>query len=287
MVSVTKSVLLSHSGIESLEKIIALRKTEKPSFSKNYISKRIGLKSRGYLTDVFKGRKKLSARYVGPIIETLSLDTTEATLLEKKILLETEFAKSEKVRDQLDREIKILTKTLKYHEINMDDMRDIFTFSLVYLSLFLFPEHQASERELMAILKDVPAQRIQSALRCLHQRELVTKADGIYKINHKKDFSFLFTNFSQQHEIKHLQSAIDESRSKVPDIAKKRDEVLFLSSLLTVKKQSYMEAIDKLKDTFRTVHSELEDDEPDTLVRLNLQMYPVISKEKERCLHEA
>jgi uncharacterized protein (TIGR02147 family) len=275
MQSIVHSILLSHPGVPALERLIVMKKMENSSFTKNYVSRRVGLSSRAYLTDVFKGRKKLSARYVRPLVATLDLEAYEAAYLEKKLLLETEYAKSPGVREELQNELVVLEKSFRSMTLTVEDSFDVYALSLVYLSLFLFPEKKASQRELMKVLDILPASTLERSIHFLLKKGLVIEHEHRLTVNPEKDFSFLSAQYSANQEVDYLKKSFAEGIERLPMLQHQRDEVIFHSSILTVKRSVYREFIKKIKQDFRTYHAELDHENPDSLVRFNVQLYPL------------
>jgi len=275
MQSIVHSILLSHPGIPALERLIVMKKMENSAFTKNYVTRRVGLSSRAYLTDVFKGRKKLSARYVRPLVATLDLEAFEASYLEKKLLLETEHAKSPGVREELQNELIILERNFRSMTLTVEDSFDVYALSLVYLSLFLFPEKRASLRELMKVLDMLPAATLERSINFLLKNELIVDQDHRLAVNPEKDFSFLSAQYSAAQEADYLKKSFAEGINRLPLLQEKREVVIFHSSILTVKRSVYREFIKKIKQDFRTYHAELDHEHPDTLVRYNVQIYPL------------
>jgi uncharacterized protein (TIGR02147 family) len=258
-----------------LERLIVMKKMENSAFTKNYVTRRVGLSSRGYLTDVFKGRKKLSARFVKPLVATLDLEPFEAAYLEKKLLLETEYAKSQETREELQAELHVLEKNFRSMTLTVEDHFDVYALSLVYLSLFLFPDKKASQRDLLKVLAILPAATIERSIMFLLQKELIIESDHRFTVNPDKDFSFLSAQYSASQEIAYLKKSFTEGIERLPLLQQQRDDVIFHSSVLTVKRSEYREFVRKIKQDFRTYHAELDHQHPDTLVRFNVQLYPI------------
>jgi uncharacterized protein (TIGR02147 family) len=258
-----------------LERLIVMKKMENSAFTKNYVTRRVGLSSRGYLTDVFKGRKKLSARYVRPLVATLELESFEAAYLEKKLLLETEYAKSPEIREEIQTELGVLERTFRSMTLTVEDGFDVYALSLVYLSLFLFPDRTAAQRDLLKVLDILPAATIERSTRFLLQKGLIIEVDHRLTVNPEKDFSFLSAQYSAGQENAYLKRSFTEAIERLHLLQQQRDEVIFHSSILTVNRRAYREFIKKIKQDFRNYHAELDDQHPDALVRFNVQIYPL------------
>lgn len=252
-----------------------MKKMENSAFTKNYVTRRVGLSSRGYLTDVFKGRKKLSARYVKPLVSTLDLEPFEATYLEKKLLLETEYAKSSETREEIQAELHILERNFRSMTLTVEDGFDVYALSMVYLSLFLFPDKKASQRDLLKVLDILPAAIIERSLKFLLQKGLIVEHEHRLSVNPDKDFSFLSAQYSAEQEKAYLKKSFAEGIDRLSLLQQQRDEVIFHSSIMTVKRSEYREFIKKIKQDFRTYHAELDHEQPDAMVRFNVQLYPI------------
>lgn len=275
MQTVIQSILLNHTGIPALEKLVVMKKLESPYFSKNYLTKKLGISSRGYLTDVFKGRKKLSARYAKPLVDLLGLDGSEGTYLEKKLLLSTDFAKTDLIRDQLEYDLMVLGRKFRTVAVPVEDSTDAYVLSLVYLSFFLYKDTQASRRDLYQSLEIVPAVAIDAALRELLMKGLLIENDHRISVNPDKEITFLNFQYSPDREIHFLKKTIEESSRKVDLLRARRDEVVFQSTVVTVRKKRYLEFVKKIKQDFRTMIADLDEADPDSLIRFNIQLYPI------------
>ena len=82
------SVILSSSSLVALRSLIALRRSVDSKFSYSYISRRLGIKSRSYLSEVLSEKKKLNPKHIGPMVDLLSLPLPEAELLKGKLMLD-------------------------------------------------------------------------------------------------------------------------------------------------------------------------------------------------------
>jgi hypothetical protein len=104
---------------------------------------------------------------------------------------------------------------------------------------------------------------------------LIVDQDHRLTVNPEKDFSFLSAQYSAGQEADYLKKSFAEGIDRLPLLQQKRDDVIFHSSILTVKRSVYREFIKKIKQDFRTYHAELDHENPDTLVRFNVQLYPL------------
>jgi hypothetical protein len=145
----------------------------------------------------------------------------------------------------------------------------------VYLSLFLFPEKKASLRDLMKVLDILPAGALERSVNFLLKKDLIVEQDHKLTVNPDKDFSFLSAQYSAAQEADYLKKSFAEGIERLPLLQQKRDDVIFHSSILTVKRSVYREFIKKIKQDFRTYHAELDHEHPDALVRFNVQIYPL------------
>jgi len=75
--------------------------------------------------------------------------------------------------------------------------------------------------------------------------------------------------------LRHLSQSVEFARTQIPDWFPKRDESYFESSLVSVKKSKFMEALPKIKDFFDSIQSELEEPtDANELVHFNIQIFP-------------
>ena len=277
----SKTVIYENDGITAVEKLIALRKLQTPYFSKSYLSKKLGLRSRGYLTDVFKKRKKLSARIAAPLVEQLGLEAKHEALLKKKLMLDTELCKTEEARASLLEEISMLMKNDSRESIAISENDNIEFLSLIYLSFFLFAHNTGQRKDVVKLFGRDKGIVVDRSLHILVQKGVLIKEGSFYRPDENHTPSFLNLNCSTNHLIKYLKSSILEGSEKVNQLKTIPGEVIFNSSVLTVRKKKYLELVAELKNDLNTMHAKLDDSQPDTLVRFNVQIYPLVSHKKE------
>ncbi|NRA66055.1 MAG: TIGR02147 family protein [Pseudobacteriovorax sp.] len=276
MLSVERTVILSHSPMEALEKLIMLRKSEKPSFNKSAISRRLGCSSRSYLTDILKGRKSISIRLVKPLITLLGLDEHESRYLEIQLLLTTSFASDDATRSGLEGERKQLRSLLTSNKVQFDEKIELNAIFLVYLTLYILPGKQGSYRSLYAKLTMLTAQQIQKSAHELIRQGLIQEQDSVLSICTEKEFSFLDSESSDDYEQDFLRSAIEESIEHLPMVKEKRQDVIFHSSLITAEKAQLHSLLETMRNELSALRAKVESKNANQLVRFNLQLYPLL-----------
>ncbi len=67
---------------------------------------------------------------------------------------------------------------------------------------------------------------------------------------------------------------MEDARRNVDRWREKRDESIFSSYIISVKRSQYLKVVDQLRRNLLEIQSNLESDDADMLVRFNIQVFP-------------
>ncbi|HYX34587.1 MAG TPA: hypothetical protein VE954_15920 [Oligoflexus sp.] len=274
------SVILSSTSLVALRSLIALRRSVDSKFSYSYISKRIGIKSRSYLSEVFNEKKKLNPKHVVPIVELLALPLTEAELLKGKLMLDVadlNEAEAARIRSEVrDSEKKLTSGTLE-----LSGVRDINLVMLIGACLHLFKDGKAIKNQIFDLFKRDRHLEVEQGLYDLIKNGLLVKEGDQY--SYSPDYTnilhvYLATN--KKNEIDYLKSSIREALDHVSDFQNNPQETVFYSGIITAEKARYLQDLDYVKQNLRSAQSRIESNSGDTIIRFNVQIYPVATHAK-------
>lgn len=272
------SVILSSSSIVALRTLIALRRSVDSKFSYSFISKRIGIKSRSYLSEVFQGKKKLNDKHVIPIVELLALPLPEAELLQGKLLLDIADL-SPKEAERLRLSVRDSEKKLSSSTVELSDVRDINLVMILAVCLHLFQDGKATRRQILDLFSRDKHLEIERGLGDLIHNKILVKEDDAFRYSPEYEHSLhLYTATTIKNQVDYLKASLNEALVEVNDFNQKKEESIFYSGIITADRKHYLEALEYVKQSMRSVQSRIESNPADTLIRFNVQIYPVATK---------
>jgi hypothetical protein len=269
------SVILSSSSLVALRSLIALRRSVDSKFSYSYISRRIGIKSRSYLSEVFNEKKKLNPKHVVPMVDLLALPLPEAELLKGKLMLDVgDLNEAEAAR--LRSEVRDAEKKLTSGTLQLSDVRDINLVMLLAVCLHLFKDGKASKRQIFDLFKRDKHLEVEKGLYDLIRNGLLVKEGDLY--TYSPDYAnilhvYMATN--KKNELDYLKGSIREALEHVGDFQNNAQETVFYSGLITAEKARYLKELQYVKQSLRSAQSRIESSSGDTVIRFNVQIYPV------------
>lgn len=269
------SVILSSSSLVALRSLIALRRSVDSKFSYSYISRRLGIKSRSYLSEVLSEKKKLNPKHIAPMVDLLSLPLPEAELLKGKLMLDVgDLSEAEATR--LKSEVRDAEKKLTSGTLQLSDVRDINLVMLLAVCLHLFKDGKATKRQIFDLFKRDRHLEIEKGLHDLIKNGLLVKEAEHY--SYSPDYTnilhvYMATN--KKNEIDYLKGSIREALEHVGDFPNRAQETVFYSGLITAEKARYLQELQHVKQSLRSAQSRIESSAGDTVIRFNVQIYPV------------
>ncbi|HET9241225.1 MAG TPA: hypothetical protein VFO10_28430 [Oligoflexus sp.] len=269
------SVILSSSSLVALRSLIALRRSVDSKFSYSYISRRLGIKSRSYLSEVLSEKKKLNPKHIAPMVDLLSLPLPEAELLKGRLMLDVgDLSEAEATR--LKSEVRDAEKKLTSGTLQLSDVRDINLVMLLAVCLHLFKDGKATKRQIFDLFKRDRHLEIEKGLHDLIKNGLLVKEAELY--SYSPDYTnilhvYMATN--KKNELDYLKGSIREALEHVGDFQSHAQETVFYSGLITAEKAKYLQELQHVKQSLRSAQSRIESSAGDTVIRFNVQIYPV------------
>lgn len=272
------SVILSSSSIIALRTLIALRRSVDSKFSYSYISRRIGIKSRSYLSEVFQGKKKLNDKHVMPIVELLSLPLPEAELLRGKLLLDfADLSAFEAERLRLT--VKDSEKKLSSSTVELAGVKDINLVMILAVCLHLFQDGTASRRQILDLFSRDKHLEVERGLVDLIHNKILVKEGDLYRYSPEYEHSMhLYTSTTIKNQVDYLKASLNEALAEVEGFKPDSKDTIFYSGIITADQKQYLDALVHVKQNLRSIQSRIESNPADSLIRFNVQIYPVATK---------
>jgi uncharacterized protein (TIGR02147 family) len=265
------AVLNASSGVEAIQKLIQLAKSFDAKVSLSYLCRRLGLSSKGFLSDVMNGKRSLGEKHWSDFADLFKLDTSIREIL--FLLLRLDNEKDADQKRLLTEEISFKRKAANYSEkILSNKLRGMFFAFDVFCAFGLF-KNEPTKDELRRYFGTARGVELEVALNILLTLDLIEKIEnGRYRIrNYNIRFSDSEDGLSH---LDFLKESIEDARRSVEKWKEKRDESIFSSYIISVKQEHYRKVVDKLRRDLLEIQSGLESAEADLLVRFNIQVYP-------------
>jgi hypothetical protein len=80
---------------------------------------------------------------------------------------------------------------------------------------------------------------------------------------------------NKKNELDYLKGSIREALEHVGDFQSHAQETVFYSGLITAEKAKYLLELQHVKQSLRSAQSRIESSAGDTVIRFNVQIYPV------------
>lgn len=271
-------IINAPTGISALKKLLTLRKMTDRKLTLSFLAKKLNLKSASYLSDALNEKKPLKPDYLDELLEFTNISVTEARLLKARILYESS-STPESRRKRLGKEIKLLKQQLLVHQLSVPSVAKFHFSALVLVSFYLFDDHRASRDELVRLFGKENYHKVERSLHELLSIGAVKKEGNDYILGQERESSGLIFAQGEHHSEKEfLKNSFLDGIEQVDRYYDQADISCFYSSVSTVNREEYKKILEEFKSKMRTFLTDLNTQKPDTIISLNIQMYPVLSK---------
>ncbi|MFW7378451.1 MAG: hypothetical protein ACOH5I_06580 [Oligoflexus sp.] len=264
-------MLTAENSAQALSLLYKYFKAKDAKYSLSYICRRLDLSSKGYISDVFHGRRLLHSKHWKKVAELFHLSPPFEDLL--YLLFQRDLEKSdEKLRD-LDELIGNKRKSLAFsREVLPDKLRGMFFAFDVFCAFGLF-QNQPQKQQLRNYFGVERGLELEVALNILLTTGLIEKYElDSYRLV-KNHIRFSDSEDGMSH-VDFLKQSIENARQQVEKWKEKTDQSIFASNIISVRKSDYVKAIEQLKRNLLEIQSNLESQDADMLIRFNIQIYP-------------
>ncbi|NRA66858.1 MAG: hypothetical protein HRU19_20385 [Pseudobacteriovorax sp.] len=274
-------ILNEANGISALKKLLALRKAEDSKVTLSYLTKRLEIKSPSYLSEALNGKKVLKPAYIDELICQTKVSNFEARLLKARIIAEARSTKDTLRKAKME-ELEQLKKQLFFQQVSVPEVGRFHFSALVMVSFYLFPETKASREQIKSLFPRDKAIEVDRALGQLLSLGTLKKAGDTFAL--QKDISgtaLTIAEGSRDSEKEFLQQAFIEGLDQLEQQYHQSETTVFFSSCTTVGFDVYKAKLEEFRVTMRSFLADLSQDDPDLVVRINIQMYPILKKLKK------
>lgn len=256
---------------EAIKALYLSHKAARPKFSLEYICRKAGISSKGYLSDVIKGRRTIHPKYIKGILRAFSLSELEAEYL--KLLIQRDHENDTKTLQKMDARLKELEREAKTRKLSLPQsfVHPFFTLE-VFCAFGLF-NGEPTLNDLVEYFGSASKAKVKLSLDNLEHMGSIRLADNNQYVLLERQFLFDNSEDGYGHYA-HLEESIDQAKANVRHFFPKNDVSFFESTTASVSMEDFIKAIPKIKRSFRKSITELETENGDELVRFNIQIYP-------------
>lgn len=247
------------------------RKSENIRFSLQYLCNRAKIASKGYLSDVIGGRRKLSARYARSLADAFDLEDTERKIFIYLVQKDDEpsFAKQrslakkiQALKDQLKSGIRDVPENIHSHVL----------FTRIFCSLSVFSSPPTKE-QVVSLLKDENPDAVRGTI------DLLIQSGAVVEVNNKLSVVSSEIRFGNggdsDSNIRYIEEFLNFSKTQARNWYPKKNESFFESSMLSVRKDRYLELLPKIKEIIDQTLTGLEEaSDADELIHFGIQIFP-------------
>ncbi|NRA68246.1 MAG: hypothetical protein HRU19_27425 [Pseudobacteriovorax sp.] len=269
-------LVTSESSGECLRRLYESLAAEKPQFSMNSVSDKIGIKSRGYLSWVFSGKRVLHPKYFLSTANFFQLTGLRARILELLIFIDRTRKDSE--RERYDSELADLRKALGHRRSVLPPRVKNICFALEVLGVIgLHQEPPTREQLLKSFQRDERIGLDDAIHSLLHFGMLEKSPTG--QLQMSENTQVLIGQNGGVTHIEFLETSLADTLETLEHWYHRPEEAVVETHLIGVKQSELKTIAAKIRDQVNVFCDELEDQKPDTLVRLNLSIHPVRSRD--------
>lgn len=269
----TMALLEAKDYSDAFRRLYNVAQGANPRISLAFICRRLALKSRGHLSDVLNGRRRMGRDRFDKIVSYFKLDDVETAFL--KALRDLEYAKSSDALHAANQRVNHLRKVLTVsYEILPDQLMDLFFAFKVFAAFGLFG-HKATLKQLVDFFGAERKKDIEAALKKLVLLNMCVSKDSWFEVN-QNIVLFNATGDGLSHT-QFIKQTLMDAALGVEQWFSKPTQSRFHSTILSVNREKYTKYLQELRTRLIEDQTNLESSDADMLVHYNIQIYPVES----------
>ncbi len=277
---------VAETSQEFLQVGIQLVQLRNSRVSLSAVCRKAGIPSTGYFSDVLNGKRRIHPKYVVGLEKALSLSPSLATflalLVEKEQMKKADTKHLDEVQRAIESQRKLLYLAADYDSAPL--AADLHFHMLVYSSFALFAG-QPTIADLTGLFGESQSRRLSDSLARLVSMQLIerlasedqgAKAAAV-RYRHREQ-AVLFGQ--GQNQFSHAQFLTDSFFAAARSVRawyQRPAEALFTSSIITVNRRHFQQALASVRKKVLEIQTDLDGegrDDPDALIRFNIQIYP-------------
>lgn len=259
----------ANNSSEALNKLYLFNKEKNKKFSLGYLCQQSSIPSKGYLGDVFKGRRILNRKYNSNILEMFNLGDKEKRILELLLMIDQE--KNTTTKESLRNKLLNVIKSYNVKSVDLDSNTKSHLIAIIF-STFSLLKHKKLEN-FCEFLPHFSHEEIKEALKTLIDMKMCTLIDEEYSLLETDVICNNTTEPDINASLNFLNSAINFAKEKLPKNFSDSEHSYFQSTVLSIKKDELPKFIKKLKIQTDENIADMEKSIGDELLHINIQVF--------------
>lgn len=271
------ALLNAKTSSEALGELYQVKKAKAKNLSLARFCSHTGISSKGYLSDVLKGKRTLNMKYLEGVTKALNLTGASAEYL--KALLERDLCNDPNTKKVWDRLIESLAKSFEVVETSAPIPKDTDLIEFEVFCAFGLFAGAPKRRDLVNYFGKTKAFEVDRALFRLEQRgwiEIISAKGAVEKQWRLvvSQIAFVDDKENMSHE-DFLRQAIIAAADNVQKWYGDRETAHFESFIISVHDATFRKELSSFKDSLIAWQSKFEATDGNRLIRFNTQVYPI------------
>jgi uncharacterized protein (TIGR02147 family) len=247
------------------------RKAENSKFSLQYLCAKAKVPSKGYLSDVMAGRRRLSPAYAKGLAEALGLSGAEKKIFVTMAELESEASPHR--RGILEKRLRSCKAQLQTNLTDLpESARSPLLFTRAFCALGIFVSPPTREQVAKLFPEETPG-AVHEALDSLIRCGAVAEEGGKLRVV-SQEVRFGEGNPTEANLL-YLEQSMQLSQKNLRKWFARKEESYFESCTVSVRKSRYLEILPRLKEAMDSLLTEMEEPSgADELVHFGIQLFP-------------
>ncbi len=281
----TYKIIVSSQCVSQLlgQLLTHVRGTRK-SFSLSELCNTSGLSSKGYISEIMRGKRLPSPQAAEALARGLGLKGIAVSYV--VTLAERDATESRDKRTVLESTLAKLRKAIEVKLAPLTEAHHLSGFSIEVFCAFGLSQGRPARSDLVQYFGRDRALEIDRALEGLEKAAFIEKephsasegsssSNPRYRLIHSANHYVFGEDNKEKRHLEILRQAIEASSRVVPLWFPRKVDSHFEATILSVRHSSYRSALQKFKADLLTWEASLETSDADSLIRINVQIHPL------------
>ena len=269
--TIQEVLIACDNSTEAFRRLYQQKKQGEHHFSLAFIARECGV-SKGYVSDVMSGRRLLSKKHWLKFLSLFDLSPSMEYFF--RLLLSRDSLKSLGEIQSISEEIEAQRKALSITKRVIPKKVRGLLYSFELLCAFGLFGNRPSKTQLREYYGAKKGVELDIALHLLKSKEFIDIAeDGHYYLL-KEHIGFFDSEDGLTHK-DFMKESIRNAISHVDEFHLKRDEAIYETAIISVKKDEYCSQLDAFRSQLHRMQTDMETGHADTLIRFNIQLFPL------------
>lgn len=268
-------LLSAKTSHEALKSLYSFQKQKQPNFSLTILGRKLGISSKGHISDMIRGRRSISRKHWSILSQVFDLSETQTHVFH--CLLERDHSKCDQQKSYFDKQLKSLESMLT-NRFDPEALPKVKTPTKAAKELVeafnIFPE-EPSFRDFLDYFGRHRYKEIEIALSYLLDHGYVIENDSCYRLT--QNLSFPVENLGQQPD--YLKANFIEGCEQIDRFGHKPEQAVFSSDVLSLSPDQYQGLLNEMSSYLNKLKSQSNTNDAKHLIKMNVQLYPLGSNE--------